>query len=83
MSDNQFNYSGINYQGRSLHDIIKNQENIINQLKLQIQIYEKNNQEQNRKLSKHDSLLIDYNSLLKNYSQVEKELTIAKNEIIQ
>ena len=83
MSDNQFNYSGINYQGRSLHDIIKNQENIINQLKMQIQVYEKNNQEQNRKLSNHDSLLIDYNSLLKNYSQVEKELTIAKNEIIQ
>ena len=47
MSDNKFN-SGINYQGRSLHDIIKNQENIINQLKSQIQVYEKNNQEQNR-----------------------------------
>ena len=41
MSDNQFNYSGINYQGRSLHDIIKNQENIINQLKLQIQVQKK------------------------------------------
>ena len=83
MSDNRFNYSGINYQGRSLHDIIRNQENIINQLKSQIQVYERNNQEQNRKLSKHDSLLIDYNSLLKNYSEVEKELTITKNENIQ
>ena len=28
MADNNFNYSGINYQGRSLHDIIKTQENI-------------------------------------------------------
>jgi hypothetical protein len=28
MADNRFNYSGINYQGRSLHDIIKTQETI-------------------------------------------------------
>ena len=48
MADNRFNYSGINYQGRSLHDIIKTQENIINQLKRSIEVYEKNNQEQNK-----------------------------------
>ena len=50
---------------------------------LQIQVYEKNSQDQNRKIANHDSLLIEYNSLLKNYSDLERELTITKNDNIQ
>ena len=71
------------YSGCSLQDIIRNQENIINQLKSTIQVYEKNTEDQNRKLASHDSLLIEYNSLLKNYSELENELSLAKNECIQ
>ena len=65
MADNNFNYSGMNYPKGNMNNIIKNQEITINELKRTIQVYEKNSQDQIRKLSKHDSLLIEYNSLLK------------------
>ena len=42
MDEPRLNYSGINYSGRSLHDIIKTQEDIINQLKGTIKVFEKN-----------------------------------------
>ncbi len=48
MAENRMNYNAI----------IKNQENIINQLKRTIQVYENNFREQNRKISNHDSLII-------------------------
>ena len=83
MSDNHLNFTGKNFAGRNLQDIIKTQENIINQLKRTIQVYEKNTQEQNKRISNHDSLLIEYNSLLKNYSDLERELTVTKNENMQ
>ena len=83
MAENHFIYSGINYPGNGLHDIIKKQENTINQLKLRIQAYEKNHTEQNKKLSNYDSLFIDYNSLSKNYAELEKELSLSRNEINQ
>ena len=51
-----------------LQNIIKNQENLINKLKRTIQVYENNFREQNKKITNHDSLLIEYNGLLKNYS---------------
>jgi hypothetical protein len=35
-------------------NIIRNQENIINQLKRTIQVYQSNAQEQNRKIANHD-----------------------------
>ena len=71
------------YSGNNLHDIIRSQENIINQLKSTIQVYEKNTEEQNRKLATHDSLVVEYNSLLKNYSELENELNQSKSENIQ
>ena len=83
MADNNFNYSGMNYPKGNMNNIIKNQEITINELKRTIQVYEKNSQDQIRKLSKLDSLLIEYNSLLKNYSELERELAITKNENIQ
>ena len=54
-----------------VENIARNQEIIINQLKNTIEVYERNAQEQNRKISNHDSLLIEYNSLLKNYTELE------------
>ena len=81
MEEHLLNYSS--YSGNNVHDIIKNQENIINQLKRTIQVYEKNTEEQNQKLANHDSLVIEYNSLMKNYSELENELSLCKNENIQ
>ena len=81
MEEGHFNSPS--YSGNNLHDIIRSQENIINQLKSTIQVYEKNTEDQNRKLSNHDSLVIEYNSLLKNYSELENELNQGKNENIQ
>ena len=81
MSNCRPNYN--HSSGNNANDIIKNQENIINQLKRTIQVYEQNTEQQNRKLSNHDSLLIEYNSLMKNYSELEKELSLAKNENMQ
>lgn len=81
MEERHLNYSS--YSGCNLQDIIRSQENIINQLKSTIQVYEKNTEDQNRKLSNHDSLVIEYNSLLKNYSELENELSLCKNENIQ
>mgnify|MGYP002868452324 FL=1 len=83
MSENHLNLTGTHFAGRNLQDIIKTQESIINQLKRTIQVYEKNTQDQNKRISKHDSLLIEYNSLLKNYSDLERELTVTKNENMQ
>ena len=71
------------YSGSNVQDIIRSQENIINQLKQTIQVYEKNTEEQNRKLANHDSLVVEYNSLLKNYAELENELSLIKNENIQ
>jgi chromosome segregation ATPase len=79
--DERLNFSS--YSGTNLNDIIKNQENIINQLKRTIQVYEKNTEDQIRKLANHDSLVIEYNSLMKNYAELENELSLSKNENIQ
>ena len=79
--EERLNFSS--YSGTNLNDIIKNQENIINQLKRTIQVYEKNTEDQIRKLANHDSLVIEYNSLMKNYAELENELSLSKNENIQ
>ena len=55
MADNNFNYSGMNYPKGNMNNIIKNQENTINELKRTIQVYEKKYKNQIRKLSKHNS----------------------------
>ena len=81
MDEHCLNYSS--YSGSNLRDIIKNQENIINQLKRTIQVYEKNTEDQNQKLANHDSMVIDFNSLMKNYSELENELSLSKNENMQ
>ena len=52
-------------------EIIKSKDNTIKQLKRKLQAYEKNAQDQNQKLSDYDHLLVEFNSLNKNYSQLE------------
>ena len=64
-------------------DCFPMQDNLIKQLKQQIQVYQKNTEELNKKLQSYDSLYIDYNSLNKNYTELENELKALKNENAQ
>ena len=64
-------------------EIIKSKDNTIKQLKRKLQAYEKNAQEQNQKLSDYDHLLVEFNSLNKNYSQLENDLEMLKAENMQ
>ena len=50
-------------------ELLKAKDNTIKQLKRKIQAYEKNAEDQNLKLSDYDHLLVEYNSLNKNYTQ--------------
>ena len=59
---------------------IKFQEDQIKQLKRALKAYQKNTQEQNQKLSSQDNLLIEYNSLNKNYTEIESLLAQYKAE---
>ena len=51
--------------------------------KRKIQAYEKNTEVQNQKLSDYDHLLVEYNSLNKNFSQIQSDLEIIRNENMQ
>lgn len=59
---------------------IKLQEDQIKHLKRALKAYQKNTQEQNQKLSSQDNLVIEYNSLNKNYAEVESLLAQYKAE---
>ena len=61
-------------------ELLKSKDNTIKKLKRKIHAYEKNAQEQNIKLSDYDHLLVEFNSLNKNYTDLEHELEILKNE---
>ena len=77
---NNMNYSmfeQINHPGLDLdmgasnlnQNLLKSKDNTIKQLKRKIQAYEKNTEVQNQTLSDYDHLLVEFNSLNKNYSQ--------------
>ena len=91
---NNMNYSmfeQINHPGLDIdmgmsnlnQNLLKTKDNTIKQLKRKIQAYEKNTEVQNQKLSDYDHLLVEYNSLNKNYTQLENDLEIIRNENIQ
>ena len=64
-------------------DLLKSKNNIIKQLKRKIEAYEKNAQAQNQKLSDYDHLFVEYNSLSKNFSQIQSDLDMIRNENMQ
>ena len=64
-------------------NILKSKDNTIKQLKRKIQAYEKNAEAQNQKLSDYDHLLVEFNSINKNYLQLKNDLEIISNENIQ
>ena len=92
---NNMNYSmfeQINHQGKGNdfgldnninQNLIKSKDSIIKQLKRKIQAYEKNAEVQNQKLSDYDHLLVEFNSINKNYLQLKNDLEIISNENIQ
>ena len=91
---NNMNYSmfeQITHPGISLdlgsdninQNLLKTKDNTIKQLKRKIQAYEKNAEAQNQKLSDYDHLLVEFNSINKNYLQLKNDLEIISNENIQ
>ncbi len=67
----------------STTNLLKSKDDIIKQLKRKIQVYEKNTETQNQKLSDYDHLLVEYNSMNKNYSILQNDLEVIRNENIQ
>ena len=59
---------------------MKLQEEKVKQLQRKLKAYQKNNLEQNKKLSSQDNLVIEYNSLSKNYTELEALLKQYKLE---
>ena len=60
--------------------LLQSKDDIIKQLKRKIEAYEKNAEEQNQKLSDYDHLLVEFNSINQNYSQMQQDLEIFKSE---
>ena len=94
ISNNNFNYNELDQLNNQELDfdlgnqninqeILKSKDNTIKQLKRKIQAYDKNAQEQNLKLSDYDHLLVEYQSLNKNYTQLEQDLELLKTENMQ
>ena len=63
--------------------LLQSKDDIIKQLKRKIEAYEKNAEEQNQKLSDYDHLLVEFNSINQNYSQMQQDLEIFKSENAQ
>ena len=59
---------------------MKLQEEKVKQLQRKLKAYQKNSLEQNKKLSSQDNLVIEYNSLSKNYAELESLLNQYKLE---
>ena len=69
--------------GSPNQNLLKSKNNLIKQLKRKIEAYEKNAQAQNQKLSDYDHLFVEYNSLSKNFSQIQSDLDMIRNENMQ
>ena len=69
--------------GSPNQNLLKSKNNIIKQLKRKIEAYEKNAQAQNQKLSDYDHLFVEYNSLSKNFAQIQSDLDMIRNENMQ
>ena len=76
LTENIENLSNIN----NLKEIVELQNLTIKKLKSQIDVYKMQIKEQSDKISSCDHLIIDYNSLINNYSKIEKEISFLKNE---
>ena len=63
--------------------IMQTKDNLIKQLKRKIEAFEKNAEEQNQKLSDYDHLLVEFNSINANYSQMQQDLELIKAENAQ
>ena len=61
--------------------LLQSKENQIKQLKRKIEAFEKNAEEQNQKLSDYDHLLVEFNSINSNYTQMQQDLDLIKAEI--
>ena len=84
----QINHPGLTFDiGSSASNLnqtlLKSKDDTIKQLKRKIQVYEKNTEAQNQKLSDYDHLLVEYNSMNKNYALLQNDLEVIRNENMQ
>ena len=63
--------------------LLQSKDNLIKQLQRKIQAFEKNAEEQNQKLSDYDHLLVEFNSINQNYTQMQQDLDLFKAENAQ
>jgi len=63
--------------------LLQSKENQIKQLERKIEAFEKNAEEQNQKLSDYDHLLVEFNSINSNYTQIQQDLDLIKAENAQ
>ena len=60
--------------------LLQSKDSLIKQLQRKIEAFEKNAEEQNQKLSDYDHLLVEFNSINQNYSQMQQDLDLIKVE---
>ena len=63
--------------------LLQSKDNLIKQLQRKIEAFEKNAEEQNQKLSDYDHLLVEFNSINQNYTQMQQDLDLIKAENAQ
>ena len=82
LQENNINYDmeGHDLDSNAMNQnlLLQSKDDIIKQLKRKIEAYEKNAEEQNQKLSDYDHLLVEFNSINQNYSQMQQDLEIFK-----
>ena len=87
LQENNINYDmeGHDLDSNAMNQnlLLQSKDDIIKQLKRKIEAYEKNAEEQNQKLSDYDHLLVEFNSINQNYSQMQQDLEIFKSENAQ
>jgi chromosome segregation ATPase len=65
---------------KSIEESLKEKDDKIKSLQRKVKSYQKKNQLQNQRISSKDNLYIEYNSLNKNYAELESELNSLKAE---
>ena len=81
------NFSNIGHQyGYSMElnprneEMLKVKDEQIKMLNRKLKTYQKLNEDQSQQINAHDNLIIDYNSLNKNYLELENELNLIRAE---
>ena len=87
LQDENLNYENeeqeIDSNAMNQNILLQSKDNLIKQLQRKIEAFEKNADEQNQKLSDYDHLLVEFNSINQNYTQMQQDLDLIKAENAQ